>query len=76
MRIVVLGVGNILPSDEGIGVRAVEELGRRYCLPPEVEPIDGGTSAMEAVLPDPVEAIAAATTKAGVALPPREPAPA
>ncbi|MFA5081001.1 MAG: HyaD/HybD family hydrogenase maturation endopeptidase [Hydrogenophilaceae bacterium] len=47
MRIVVLGVGNILLTDEGIGVRAIEELGRRYQLPPEVELIDGGTSAME-----------------------------
>ncbi|MDD4881279.1 MAG: HyaD/HybD family hydrogenase maturation endopeptidase [Gallionellaceae bacterium] len=47
MRIVVLGVGNILLTDEGVGVRAIEELGRRYQLPPEVELIDGGTSAME-----------------------------
>lgn len=47
MRIVVLGVGNILLTDEGIGVRAIEELGQRYSLPPEVELIDGGTSAME-----------------------------
>lgn len=47
MRIVVLGVGNILLTDEGIGVRAIEELGRRYQLPPEVELLDGGTSAME-----------------------------
>ncbi len=47
MHIVVLGVGNILLSDEGIGVRAVESLKREYRLPPEVEVIDGGTSAME-----------------------------
>ena len=47
MRIVVLGVGNILLSDEGIGVRAVEELDRRYRLPPEVVLLDGGTSGME-----------------------------
>lgn len=47
MRIVVLGVGNILLTDEGIGVRAIEELGRRYQVPPEVELLDGGTSAME-----------------------------
>jgi hydrogenase maturation protease len=47
MRIVVLGVGNVLLSDEGVGVRAVEELGRRYALPPWVTLIDGGTSAME-----------------------------
>ncbi|MEW5770827.1 MAG: HyaD/HybD family hydrogenase maturation endopeptidase [Pseudomonadota bacterium] len=46
-RVVVLGVGNILLSDEGVGVRAVEELGRRYRLPEGVELLDGGTSAME-----------------------------
>jgi hydrogenase maturation protease len=47
MRIVVLGVGNILLSDEAIGVRAIEALARAYRLPDEVELIDGGTSAME-----------------------------
>lgn len=47
MRIVVLGVGNILLTDEGIGVRAIEELDRRYALPEEVVLLDGGTSAME-----------------------------
>lgn len=47
MRIVVLGVGNILLTDEAIGVRAIEELDRLYHIPPEVELIDGGTSAME-----------------------------
>ena len=47
MRIVVLGIGNLLMTDEGVGVRAVEELARRYDLPPEVEVIDGGCSGME-----------------------------
>lgn len=47
MRIVVLGVGNILLTDEGVGVRAVEKLGTDYRLPPEVEIIDGGTTGME-----------------------------
>lgn len=47
MRIVVLGVGNILLSDEGVGVWAVERLKSDFRLPPEVEVIDGGTSAME-----------------------------
>jgi hydrogenase maturation protease len=47
MRIIVLGVGNILLSDEGVGVRAVERLKHDYRLPPTVEVIDGGTSAME-----------------------------
>ena len=47
MRAVVLGVGNILLSDEGIGVHAVRALEERYELPPEVVVIDGGTSAMD-----------------------------
>lgn len=47
MRIVVLGVGNTLLSDEGIGVRAVEKLQQDYALPPEVVIIDGGTTGME-----------------------------
>ncbi len=47
MRIVVLGVGNILLSDEGLGVRIVERLPTHYSLPPEVELIDGGTCGME-----------------------------
>ena len=47
MRIVVLGVGNILLSDEGVGVWAVERLQREYRLPPQVVVIDGGTCGME-----------------------------
>lgn len=47
MRIIVLGVGNILLSDEGVGVRAVEKLQREFALPAEVEVIDGGTTGME-----------------------------
>jgi hydrogenase maturation protease len=47
MKIVVLGVGNLLLSDEAVGVRAVEEIERRYHLPEHVELIDGGTSGME-----------------------------
>lgn len=46
-RTVVLGIGNILLSDEGVGVRVVEALADGWHLPPEVELIDGGTSAME-----------------------------
>ncbi|OWW18708.1 HyaD/HybD family hydrogenase maturation endopeptidase [Noviherbaspirillum denitrificans] len=47
MRIVILGVGNILLSDEGIGVRAIEAFRDAYRLPPEVDLIDGGTTGME-----------------------------
>lgn len=47
MRVMILGIGNILMSDEGIGVRVVEEFGRRHRLPEGVELIDGGTSGMD-----------------------------
>ena len=43
MRILVLGVGNILLTDEAIGVRIVEALEQRYILPDYVEILDGGT---------------------------------
>lgn len=47
MRIVVLGLGNILLSDEGVGVRVVEALAAGWQAPDEVEFVDGGTCAME-----------------------------
>ncbi len=49
MRAVVLGIGNTILSDEAAGVRAVEELARRYRLPDNVQAIDGGTSGMEMI---------------------------
>jgi hydrogenase maturation protease len=47
MRVVILGIGNILLGDEGVGVRAVEAIERDYRLPEGVVAIDGGCSAME-----------------------------
>lgn len=49
MRAVVLGIGNLILSDEGVGVRAVEALQARYRLPGNVEAIDGGTAGMELI---------------------------
>lgn len=46
-RVLVLGAGNILLSDEGIGVRVVEALQERYRVPEEVEVLDGGTCGMD-----------------------------
>jgi hydrogenase maturation protease len=46
-KYVVLGIGNILLSDEGVGVRVVEQLEKDYLLPADVEIIDGGTCGME-----------------------------
>ncbi len=42
----VLGLGNILLQDEGIGVRVVQHLHQTYRFPPEVEVLDGGTAGM------------------------------
>lgn len=44
---VVLGVGNLIMSDEGVGVRCVEWLDAAGALPPDVVTIDGGTSTHE-----------------------------
>jgi hydrogenase maturation protease len=46
-KILVIGMGNVLMQDEGVGVRAVEELEQRYRIPTGVEVIDGGTTGME-----------------------------
>jgi len=50
-RIAVLGVGNILLTDEGIGVRVIEALQSRYRLPDHVLVLDGGTAGMELLEP-------------------------
>jgi len=46
-RALVLGVGNLLLRDEGLGVQALERL-RAVCdLPPEVETLDGGVRGLD-----------------------------
>jgi hydrogenase maturation protease len=45
-KILILGLGNILLGDEGVGVRIVEQLSSQS-LPEEVEVIDGGTAGYE-----------------------------
>jgi hydrogenase maturation protease len=42
-KTIVLGVGNVLLKDEGVGIRAVQELERRYEFPEKVALVDGGT---------------------------------
>lgn len=48
-RILILGLGNILLADEGIGAH-VAQLLQKESLPPNVEVVDGGTAAMDALL--------------------------
>jgi hydrogenase maturation protease len=43
----VLGLGNILLSDEGVGVRVVERLLDKYEFPEEVQVMDGGTLGLD-----------------------------
>jgi hydrogenase maturation protease len=47
VNILVLGVGNLLLMDEGLGVRALETIEQRFEVPAGVELMDGGTSGME-----------------------------
>lgn len=46
-NILILGVGNLLLSDEGAGVHAVNYLQEHYEIPPGVVVLDGGTAGME-----------------------------
>jgi hydrogenase maturation protease len=41
-HVMIMGVGNILLSDEGFGIRVVEALEARYDFPDNVSVIDGG----------------------------------
>ncbi len=46
-NVLILGTGNILLRDEGLGVRAVEAFKRRYTTPENVACMDGGTGGMK-----------------------------
>jgi hydrogenase maturation protease len=43
----VLGIGNLVMSDDGIGVRVVQELATRYHFPADVTILDGGTLGLD-----------------------------
>lgn len=42
-HILILGLGNVLLRDEGLGVRALERLAADHDLPEQVQTLDGGT---------------------------------
>jgi hydrogenase maturation protease len=42
-RTIVIGLGNPLMADDGLGLAVLEALRRAWALPPEVELVDGGT---------------------------------
>lgn len=45
-KVLILGVGNILLTDEGFGVQAVEYLEEHYTWPAHVRLMDGGTQGL------------------------------
>lgn len=45
-EILVLGLGNVLQSDDGVGVRVVERMQERYWFSDNVRILDGGTRGM------------------------------
>ena len=48
-RVLILGLGNILLKDEGVGVYVVEQL-QKLSLPNNVEVMDGGTASLDILL--------------------------
>jgi hydrogenase maturation protease len=47
LPILVLGIGNLVMSDDGIGVRVVQQLAERYRFPAGVTVLDGGTLGLD-----------------------------
>jgi len=47
--ITILGLGNILMTDEGVGVHTVNEFERRYEVPEYVEIVDGGAAGLDLI---------------------------
>jgi hydrogenase maturation protease len=47
LSIAVFGIGNILLSDDGVGVHTVNKLNSEYQFPGNVELIDGGTKGLD-----------------------------
>jgi len=46
-RVLVLGIGNLVMSDDGVGVKVVQQLQREYCFAENVEVLDGGTLGLD-----------------------------
>ena len=46
-KVLVLGVGNLVMGDDGVGIRVVQQLQREYSFPEGVELVDGGTLGLD-----------------------------
>ncbi len=47
MSVLVLGIGNLIMSDDGVGVRVVQRLATEFRFPPAVTVLDGGTLGLD-----------------------------
>ncbi len=46
-KTLILGVGNLLLTDDGVGVHAIQKLEAEYKIPEEVQVVDGGTCGLD-----------------------------
>ena len=46
-KTLILGVGNLLMSDDGVGVHVIQRLTASHVLPDEVQAVDGGTCGLD-----------------------------
>ena len=46
-KVALIGIGNILMRDEGVGVHAVKYIQTHFEIPPELEIVDGGTTGLD-----------------------------
>ncbi len=46
-RIIILGLGNLIRSDDGVGIHAVHRLLKDHRIPEDVEVLDGGTLGLQ-----------------------------
>jgi hydrogenase maturation protease len=46
-RVVLMGLGNILLSDEGVGVHVINKIKEQYAFSPPIDIIDGGTLGLD-----------------------------
>lgn len=46
-KTVILGVGNLLLTDDGVGIHAIQKLQAEYSLPGGVQVVDGGTCGLD-----------------------------
>jgi len=47
VKTLVLGVGNLLLADEGVGIHVIQRLAEAYQLPEDVLILDGGTLGLD-----------------------------